>query len=138
MRNCGRDESAKLCGATKNRAGFSAMRTGSRPRAWNSEAAAKRQRRRVFCASMADVFEDRRDLDDARRRLWNLIADTPHLDWQLLTKRPQMVPRLAPWGDNWPDNVWLGTTLRTKIAPISGFRSCCAYRQRYASYHANR
>ena len=81
------------------------------PRAWNSEAAAKRQRRRVFCASMADVFEDRRDLDDARRRLWNLIADTPHLDWQLLTKRPQMVPRLAPWGDNWPDNVWLGTTV---------------------------
>ena len=80
------------------------------PRAWNTEAAATRQRRRVFCASMADVFEDRRDLDAARERLWELIADTPHLDWQLLTKRPHTVHRLAPWGENWPTNVWLGTT----------------------------
>ena len=47
---------------------------------------------------MADVFEDRRDLDATRERLWKLIADTPHLDWQLLTKRPQTVHRLAPWG----------------------------------------
>ena len=81
------------------------------PRAWNAAAAAKQQRRRVFCASMADVFEDRRDLDAARERLWKLIADTPHLDWQLLTKRPQTVHRLAPWGENWPTNVWLGTTV---------------------------
>ena len=40
-----------------------------------------------------------------------MIADTPHLDWQLLTKRPQTVQRLAPWGENWPTNVWLGTTV---------------------------
>ena len=81
------------------------------PRAWNAEAVATHQRRRVFCASMADVFEDRRDLDATRERLWKLIADTPYLDWQLLTKRPQTVHRLAPWGKNWPTNVWLGTTV---------------------------
>jgi protein gp37 len=81
------------------------------PRSWNAEAAASGIRRRVFCASMADVFEDRRDLDATRARLWQLIADTPHLDWQLLTKRPQAIRRLAPWGDRWPANVWLGTTV---------------------------
>jgi protein gp37 len=57
------------------------------------------------------VFEDRRDLDPSRERLWTVIANTPHLDWQLLTKRPQTVARLAPWGNDWPDNVWLGTTV---------------------------
>ena len=81
------------------------------PRAWNAEAAKAQQRKRVFCASMADVFEDRRDLDAPRERLWQLIAETPHLDWQLLTKRPHTVARLAPWKKNWPSNVWLGTTV---------------------------
>jgi len=32
------------------------------------------------------------------------------LDWLLLTKRPHLVNRLAPWGNNWPHNVWIGTT----------------------------
>lgn len=81
------------------------------PIAWNADAAETRTRRRVFCASMADVFEDRRDLDAPRERLWKLIADTPHLDWQLLTKRPHAASRLTPWGADWPSNVWLGTTV---------------------------
>jgi protein gp37 len=59
---------------------------------------------------MADVFEDRRDLDDKRARLWPLIEATPALDWLLLTKRPQNMRRLAPWGDRWPANVWAGAT----------------------------
>ena len=63
---------------------------------------------------MADVFEDRRDLDEGRTRLWNLIAQTPQLDWLLLTKRPQNVSRLVPWGGDWPDNVWLGATAETQ------------------------
>ena len=65
----------------------------------------------MFCASMADVFEERRDLDAARARLWALIGRTPSLDWLLLTKRPALVPSLAPWGASWPANVWLGTTV---------------------------
>jgi protein gp37 len=85
------------------------------PLAWNVEAVSKRQRRRVFCASMADVFEDRRDLDTTRERLWKLIADTPNLDWQLLTKRPHTVRRLVPWGEDWPANVWLGTTVEDQV-----------------------
>src|SRR4051794_39657198 len=69
------------------------------PIAWNAEAKRIRERKRVFCASMADVFEDRRDLDDHRVRLWRLIAETPHLDWLLLTKRPENAQRLAPYGN---------------------------------------
>lgn len=60
---------------------------------------------------MADVFEDRDELIEARDRLFDLIEATPNLDWLLLTKRPQNVMRLARWTDNWPDNVWLGTTV---------------------------
>jgi len=80
------------------------------PIKWDREAAGASERRRVFCASMADVFEDRRDLDGARNRLWKLITRTPNLDWLLLTKRPHAIGKLVPWKDQWPDNVWLGTT----------------------------
>jgi protein gp37 len=48
------------------------------------------KRPRVFCASLADVFEDRGDLDEWRNDLFALIRETPHLDWLLLTKRPDV------------------------------------------------
>lgn len=79
------------------------------PLAWNA-ALRDGRRERVFCASMADVFEDRRDLDSKRERLWRLIEQTPRLDWLLLTKRPDKVRELAPYGERWPGNVWLGAT----------------------------
>lgn len=83
----------------------------SEPLRWNAVAEASGRRARVFCASMADVFEDRRDLDVWRERLWALIEATPWLDWLLLTKRPEAVRRLVPWASGWPANVWLGTTV---------------------------
>ena len=82
----------------------------TQPYAWNEEARLKRIRARVFCASMADVFEDRRELDEKRARLWPIIEATLNLDWLLLTKRPQNMSRLAPWKTRWPSNVWAGTT----------------------------
>jgi len=86
------------------------------PLKWNREAEQDGVRRRVFCASMADVFEDRRDLDEWRNRLWRLIEATPQLDWLLLTKRPERVAALANWRDGlWPGHVWLGTTVETQI-----------------------
>jgi Protein of unknown function (DUF5131) len=82
------------------------------PGTWNRKAREARERRRVFCTSMADVFADRddaggRQMDEARRRLWVLIG-TPHLDWLLLTKRPagmhRMLPRkLAALLNVWPE-----------------------------------
>jgi protein gp37 len=64
---------------------------------------------------MADVFEDREDLDATRRRLWDLIEATPALDWLLLTKRPQAIRRKVPraWLEAPRPNVWYGTTVET-------------------------
>lgn len=80
------------------------------PLKWNAQAQADGRRRRVFCASMADVFEDRDDLKPWRGRLWPIIEATPWLDWLLLTKRPENVLASVPWRQEWPKNVWLGTT----------------------------
>jgi protein gp37 len=84
------------------------------PKSWNRDAKRSATRRRVFCASMADVFEDRRDLDEWRDKLFRLIGDTPWLDWLLLTKRPEKTSALVPWGSAWPTNVWLGTTVENQ------------------------
>ena len=72
---------------------------------------------------MADVFENRPELDEPRKRLWNLIAQTSALDWLLLTKRPERVQKCVPWRDTWPRNVWIGTTAEnqrwaTKRIPV--------------------
>lgn len=84
------------------------------PIKWDRTAERQGVRRKVFCASLADVFEDRPDLETPRRRLWETIRATPNLDWQLLTKRPENITRLLPadWGVNvngYP-NVWLGVS----------------------------
>lgn len=94
------------------------------PLKWNAAAEKAGARSRVFCASMADVFEKIRDVDlggrlwDERTRLFSLIQSTPWLDWQLLTKRPQNVMDLVP--DTWhrrgfPSNVWIGTTVEDQL-----------------------
>lgn len=86
-----------------------------KPLAWNASAAAYGERRqRVFCASLADVF-DNQVPDEWRADLWRLIAATPNLDWLLLTKRPQNIAKMLPpgWGEGWP-NVWLGTTVENQ------------------------
>lgn len=87
-----------------------------KPIKWNREAERLGIRYRVFCASLADVFDNQvpnRWRDD----LWHWIELTPYLDWLLLTKRPQNIAKFLPdprtgtkpWGEGWP-NVWLGTT----------------------------
>lgn len=84
------------------------------PFKWRDKAEAAGRPAKVFCASMADVFEDRDDHIEDRNRLFTLIELTaPHLIWQLLTKRPENVNRLVGdrWPDGWPENVWMGTTV---------------------------
>jgi protein gp37 len=77
------------------------------PLKWDRLAAAAGCRRRVFCASMADVFDNKAD-PALRDRLWRLIRRTRHLDWLLLTKRIANAPAMLPddWGGGYP-NVWL-------------------------------
>ena len=89
------------------------------PVKWNREAEESGERRRVFCASLADVFEDWTGevlhhsgerlprkllieesgvewatMADLRAWLFALIDSTPMLDWLLLTKRPENVRRM--------------------------------------------
>lgn len=84
------------------------------PLKWNADAVAQGVRKRVFCASMADVFENRVDLVPHRLRLLDLIAKTPQLDWLLLTKRIHLVKKQLPKGYVFPSNVWLGTTVENQ------------------------
>jgi protein gp37 len=84
------------------------------PIKWNRKAEAASVRRRVFCASMADVFDKHAD-PAVRARLFRLIKETPWLDWLLLTKRIVNAPKMLPedWGDGYP-NVWLLATVVTQ------------------------
>ena len=87
-----------------------ALSNWQQPYKWNRNAAAKGIRYRVFCASLADVF-DNQVPEEWRVDLWQVIHDTPSLDWLLLTKRPQNIGDMLPRSSTWPwPNVWLGTT----------------------------
>lgn len=82
----------------------------------NRKASEKGVRERIFCASLADVFDNHKSILPAwRDDLWKLIKATPHLDWLLLTKRPQNIIKFLPddWGDGY-ENVWLGTTVENQ------------------------
>lgn len=82
------------------------------PLRWNAKAARSGTRLRVFCSSLADVF-DKEAPDEWRSDLAALILNTPMLDWQLLTKRignaGPMLRTMFPSGS--PQNVWLGATI---------------------------
>lgn len=86
------------------------------PLSWNREAEKAGERHRVFCASLADVFEEREDLEAWRQRLFELIEKTTHLDWLLLTKRPDFAAdwlreRYETAGSGPLPNLWLGTSV---------------------------
>lgn len=72
------------------------------PRRW-------RRGRMVFVNSMSDLFHAH--VPDAFvRQVFEVMADTPRHTFQLLTKRPRRLARLAsslPWGSN----IWVGTSV---------------------------
>jgi protein gp37 len=84
------------------------------PRKWDHEARMAGLRRRVFCGSMMDWCEDNPTTQREISRLWPVIRATPHLDWLLLTKRPERIEGTLPgdWGRGYP-NVWLGTSIES-------------------------
>lgn len=114
------------------------------PLKWNRLAEQAGERHRVFCASLADVFEGGATMpaeewpkvEAARARLFDLIYQTPQLDWLLLTKRPENImaavfraydgehatggsrPMLQRWWYHLepPPNVWLGTSVENQQA----------------------
>lgn len=82
------------------------------PLRWNRQAEAEGVRKRVFCASLADVF-DNEVPDEWRADLFDLIEKTQHLEWLLLTKRISNVRRMLPTPGvhGLPANVWLGISV---------------------------
>lgn len=97
----------------------------AKPLRWDADAAAAMRRDRVFCASMADVFEGRSELNRHRVRLWTLIEQTPNLDWLLLTKRPENIATMVPWRKRWPANVWIGTTVENQTVACERLPHLC-------------
>jgi protein gp37 len=100
-------------GPTRSRRFFSESHW-RQPHKWHQDALATGERARVFCASMADVFEDHPDIAAERDRLWSLITETPMLDWLLLTKRPENMRKFAPWDGAWPSQVWAMTSVENQ------------------------
>jgi protein gp37 len=105
----------------------------AKPERWQRDAAAfyaeHGRKQRVFCASLADVFDNA--VDPAwRADLSALIRRTPDLEWLLLTKRAGNVLNMliAMFPSDPPDNVRCGFTIvtqdewnrdRNKIAAVS-------------------
>lgn len=93
-----------------------------KPLRWNAKAAREGRRYRVFCASLADVFDNQVPAQ-WRIGLMSLILETPHLDWLLLTKRIGNAAAMLEqafravhhgregWVENVPPNVWIGATV---------------------------
>lgn len=110
------DRVRKFGGGTHWGAGVPRYRTSfgnwQHPRRWNAEAEKTGEFWPVFCSSLADVF-DNEVPDEWREDLFKLIDDTPHLTWQLVTKRVGLVTKMVPkdWLHYWPRNVWIIATM---------------------------
>ena len=68
---------------------------------------------KVFTCSWSDFFIEQADA--WRDEAWEVIRKTPHLTYQILTKRPQNIKDRLPdnWGSGWP-NVWLGVSVENE------------------------
>ncbi len=128
--NCYASAWAKRTGRGEYRQGVPRVRTTEenwkQPIKWNRKAQDAGVRRRVFCASLADVF-DNEVPDEWRADLMKLIVQTTNLSWLLVTKRIGNVERMlaeagdlidygegwqSMWGQgSWPDNVRLLITV---------------------------
>jgi len=84
-------------------------RNWTEPEKWNRQAAGRGERERVFTCSMSDFFHE--GADGWRAEAWQVIRCCAHLDWLILTKRPELARDRLPldWGGGYP-NVWLGVT----------------------------
>jgi len=92
-----------------------------KPIQWANKATKDWTIRRVFCASLADVF-DPNVPQEWREDLWDLIRSTAFieeteihsagLEWLILTKRPENIRKMLPleWQDYPPYYIRMGVT----------------------------
>lgn len=66
---------------------------------------------RVFTCSLSDFFIAAADA--WRPEAWEIMRQTPHLQYQVLTKRP---PRMRDWAKDrgWLPNAWAGTSVESQ------------------------
>lgn len=81
------------------------------PVKWNRKAETSGERYRVFTCSMSDFFHP--GADPWRAEAWDVIRDCQHLDWLILTKRPELIADRLPgdWGPDGYPHVWMGVTV---------------------------
>lgn len=84
------------------------------PLMWNRRAMSSPARPFVFCASLADVFDNQADAA-WRTDLFDLIRSTPNLVYLLLTKRPQNIEKMSKLAGGLPANVALGASAGVQI-----------------------
>jgi protein gp37 len=111
---------ARFAGGVAPNWGAGAPRRRTTIQAWNKPLRWQRLRReaidrgekpgpvRVFCASLADVFDNEVE-DQWRADLWDLIRACPDLEWQLVTKRVGNVRRMIPRGGFSPNVIIIAT-----------------------------
>ena len=94
----------------------SARATFNKPLAWKDAAL-------VFTCSWSDFFHEAADA--WREDAWDIIRRTPHLTYQILTKRPERIAAHLPadWGEGWP-NVWLGTSVENQRWAVRAYQLC--------------
>jgi len=89
-----------------------AASTWKQPLTWNRKAP-DGETRFVFCASLADVFDNQID-PQWRADLFDLIRATPRLTWLLLTKRIGNAVAMSEAAGGLPRNAALGATMVTQ------------------------
>lgn len=92
-------------------------RNWQRPLSWNDRAAKEGRRFRVFCASLADVF-DNQVPDEWRTDMWAVVRRTPNLEWLVVTKRIANAAVMLPddWGLGYPHVMLLSTVVNQEEA----------------------
>jgi protein gp37 len=74
------------------------------PRRW-------KQPRTVFVNSMSDLFHSEVPVEFIRN-VFDIIANTPQHQYQILTKRSKRLVAVASLLD-WPDNLWMGVSVES-------------------------
>jgi protein gp37 len=88
----------------------------SRLGGWNHKAKLAGERHRVFVNSLSDIGDNHKSiLPEWRQAIEADIRSFKHLDFLLLTKRPQNIPKLYPgMMEDWPANAWMGCTVENQ------------------------
>lgn len=87
--------------------------TWNDPHRWQRQAEKDGTRPFVFCASLADVFDNQWD-PQWRAEAFEVMRDTPNLVYLLLTKRPQNIVKMVKQIGFMPDNIAFGSTVEDR------------------------